>query len=76
MAQIIRWLEKDHKPSQAELALASPVIKYLWLLQLVLLSGGVYFQRVEQQTCCYDNLGEGGSDSSRTFTDNHTGTLS
>ena len=23
-AQIIRWLEDDHKPSQAELALASP----------------------------------------------------
>ena len=26
-AQIIRWLEDDHKPSQAELALASPEIK-------------------------------------------------
>ena len=26
--QIIRWLEDDHKPSQAELALASPAIKY------------------------------------------------
>ena len=28
MAQIIRWLEDDHKPSQAELALASPAIKF------------------------------------------------
>ena len=45
-AQIIRWLEDDHKPSQAESALASPVIKYFWLLrrQLIVLSGMVYYQ--------------------------------
>ena len=38
-AQIIRWLEDD-KSSHAELAIASPAIKYLWLLlrQLVVLS--------------------------------------
>ena len=47
--QIIRWIEDDHKPSQAELALAIPAIKYFWLLrrQLVVLSGVVYYQRVE-----------------------------
>ena len=41
--------EDDHKPSQAELALASPAIKYFWLLrhQLVVWSGVVYYQRVE-----------------------------
>ena len=55
--QIIRWLEDDHKPSQAELYLASPAIKYFWLLrrQLVMLSGVVCYQRVEQQTDCYGN---------------------
>ena len=60
-AQIIRWLENDHKPSQAELALASPAIKYFWLLrrQPVVLSGVVYYQWVEQQTCCYGHRGEG-----------------
>ena len=31
-ARIIRWLEDDHKPNQTELAPASPVIKYFWLL--------------------------------------------
>ena len=31
-AQIIRWLEDDHKPSQADLALASPSLKYFWSL--------------------------------------------
>ena len=38
-AQMIRWLEDD-KSSLAELAIASPAIKYLWLLlrQLVVLS--------------------------------------
>ena len=47
-AQIIRWVEDDHKLSQAELALASPAIKYFWVLrrQLVMLSGVVYNQRV------------------------------
>ena len=60
-AQIIRWLEDDHKPSQTELALASPAIKYFWLLrrQLVVLSGVVYYQRVEQQTGCHVNQGGG-----------------
>ena len=60
-AQIIRWLEDDHKPSQAELALASPAIKYIWLLrrQLIVLSGVVYYQRVEQQTGCAGNRGGG-----------------
>ena len=60
-AQIIRWLEDDHKPSQAELALASPAIKYFWLLrrQLIVLSGVVYYQRVEQQTGCAGNRGGG-----------------
>ena len=60
-AQIIIWLEDDHKSSQAELVLASPAIKYTWLLrrQLVVLSGVVYYQRVEQQTGCYDNRGGG-----------------
>ena len=55
-AQIIRWLEDDHKPSQAELA-----IKYFWLLrrQLIVLSGVVYYQRVEQQTGCAGNRGGG-----------------
>ena len=49
----------NHKPSQSELALASPAIKYFWLLrhQLVVLLGVVYYQRVEQQTCCYGNRG-------------------
>ena len=58
-AQIIRWLEDDHKQSQAELALASPAIKYFWLLrrQLIVLSGVVYYQRVEQQTGCAGNRG-------------------
>ena len=48
-AQIIRWLEDDHKPSQADVSLASPAIKYDWLLrcQLVMLSGVVYYKRVE-----------------------------
>ena len=61
MAQIIRWLEDDHKPSQACLALGSPAIKYFWLLrrQLVVLSGVVYYQRVEQHTGCYGNRGGG-----------------
>ena len=60
-AQIIRWLEDDHKPSQAELALASPAIKYFWLLrrQLIVLSGVVDYQRVEQQTGCAGNRGGG-----------------
>ena len=60
-AQIIRWLEYDHKPSQTESALASPAIKYFCLFrrQLVVLSGVVYYQSVEQQTCCYDNRGRG-----------------
>ena len=60
-AQIIRWLDDDHKPSQAELALASPAIKYFWLLrrQLIVLSGVVYYQRVEQQTGCAGNRGGG-----------------
>ena len=60
-AQIIRWLEDDHKPSQAELALASTAIKYFWLLrrQLIVLSGVVYYQRVEQQTGCAGNRGGG-----------------
>ena len=60
-AQIIRWLEDDHKPSQAELALASPAIKYFWLLRrkLIVLSGVVYYQRVEQQTGCAGNRGGG-----------------
>ena len=58
-AQIIRWLEDDHKPSQTELALASPPIKYFWLLrrQLIVLSGMVYYQRVEQQTGSAGNRG-------------------
>ena len=56
-AQIIRWLEDDHKPSQAELALASPAIKHFWLLrrQPIVFSGVVYYQRVEQQTGCAGN---------------------
>ena len=56
-AQIIRWLEDDHKPSHAELALASPAIKYVWFLrrQLIVLSGVVYYQRVEQQPGCAVN---------------------
>ena len=60
-AQIIKWLEDDHKPSQAELALASPAIKYVWLLrcQLIVLSGVVYYQRVKQQTDCCGNRGGG-----------------
>ena len=60
-AQIIRWLEDDHKPGQAELALASTAIKYFWLIrrQLVVLSYVVYYQRVQQQTCCYGNRGGG-----------------
>ena len=60
-AQIIRWLEDDYKPSQAELALASPAIKYFWLLrrQLIVLSGVVYYQRVEQQTGGTGNRGGG-----------------
>ena len=60
-AQIIRWLEDDHKPSQEDLALSIPAIKYFWLLrrQLVVLSGVVYYQRVEQQTCCYGTQGGG-----------------
>ena len=60
-AHIIRWLEDDHKPSQAELAIASPAIKYFWLLrrQLIVLSGVVYYQRVEQQTGCAGNRGGG-----------------
>ena len=42
-AQIIRWIEDVHKPSQAELALAIPAIKYFWLFrrQLVVFSGVV-----------------------------------
>ena len=28
-AQIFRWLEDDHKPSHADLALTSPALKYL-----------------------------------------------
>ena len=60
-AQIIKWLDDDHKPSQAELVLASPAIKYFWLLrrQLIVLSGVVYYQRVEQQTGCAGNRGRG-----------------
>ena len=60
-AQIIRWMEDDHKPSQAELALASLAIKYFWSLrrQLIVLSGVVYYQRVEQQTGCAGNRGGG-----------------
>ena len=60
-AQIIRWLEDDHEPSQAELALVSPAIKYFWLLlrQLFMLLGVVYNQRVEQQTGCSGNRGGG-----------------
>ena len=58
-AQIIRWLEDDHKPNHAELALTSPAIKYFWLLrrQIVVLSGVVYYQSVEHQTGCYGNRG-------------------
>ena len=46
--QIIRWLEDDHKPSQTDLALSSPAIKYFWLhrRQRVVLSGVVYYQGV------------------------------
>ena len=60
-AQIIRWLEDNHKPSQAELALASPTIKYFWFLRrkLVVLQGVVYYQRVEHKTGCYGNRGGG-----------------
>ena len=60
-AQIIRWLEDDHKPNQAELHLARPAIKYFWLLrrQLVVLSGVVDYQRVEQQTSYAGNQGRG-----------------
>ena len=58
-SQIIRWLEDDYKPSQAELALGSPAIKSFWLLrrQLIVLSGVVYYERVEQQTGCTGNRG-------------------
>ena len=42
-AQIIRWLEDDHRPSQAELALASPAIKYFWLLRRQLIVLSVWF---------------------------------
>ena len=61
-AQIIKWLEDDHKPSQAELALASPAIKYFLLLRrkLIVLSGVVYYQRVEQQADCAGNRDGGG----------------
>ena len=60
-AQINRWLEDEHKPSQAELALASTAIKSFWLLrrQLIVESGVVYYQRVEQQTGCVGNRGGG-----------------
>ena len=60
-AQIIRWLEDDHKQSQAELALASPANTYFWLLlrQLIVLAGVVYYQRVKQQTGWAGNRGEG-----------------
>ena len=77
-AQIIRWLEDDHNPSQAELAIASPAIKYFWLLrrQLIVLSGVVYYQRVEQQTACAVNRGGGFTGGSRTIAENHTGSLS
>ena len=45
-AQIIRWLEDDHKPSQVYLALSSPALKYFWLLRrkLVVLSGVVLLE--------------------------------
>ena len=60
-AQIIKWLEDDHKPSQAKLAIACPAINYFWLLrrQLIVLSGVVYYQRLEQQTGCSGNRGGG-----------------
>ena len=76
-AQIIRWLEDDYKPSQAELALASPAIKYFWLLrrQLIVLSGVVYYQRVEQQTGGTGNRG-GGVLVAQNNAENHTGALS
>ena len=50
-SQLIKWLENDQIPTQAELALCSPGIKYFWLLrhQLLMVSGVLYFQRVEQQ---------------------------
>ena len=46
---------------RTDLALASPAIKYFWLLrrQLIVLSGVVYYQRVEQQTGCAGNRGGG-----------------
>ena len=60
-AEISRWLNDDHRPSQAELAQASPAIKYFWLLrrQLVVLSGVVYYKRVEQESGSYGNRGVG-----------------
>ena len=60
-AQIIRWLEDDHIPSQVELARANPVFKYFLLFrrQLVVVSGVVYYHRVEQQTEGNDNRGAG-----------------
>ena len=50
-SQLIMWLKSDQIPTQAELALCSPGIKYFWLLrhQLLMVSGVLYFQRVEQQ---------------------------
>ena len=50
-SQLIKWLESDQIPTQAELALCSPGIKYFWLLwhQLLMVSSVLYFQRVEQQ---------------------------
>ena len=50
-SQLIKWLESDQIPTQAELILCSQGIKYFWLLrhQLLMVYGVLYFQRVEQQ---------------------------
>ena len=76
-AQIIRWLDDGHKPSQAEWAQARPAIKYCWLIQrqLVVLSGVDYYQRAEQQALLWQSrwMDPGGS---ITVAENHTGTLS
>ena len=49
VGQLLRWIEADYTPSQADLALASPAVKYFWLLrrQLVLISGVVYYRQID-----------------------------